>query len=232
MMRIGVALALLMLPLAAGAAGFAKQSIFLSRSSVTEGESVLIHAVVSNDASSIFKGTLVLRDGEEKIGTVPVSLEGGKAVAVSLSWEPAAGARTVSADLLDQEGKAVESMSETFTIKEKPKPIATTTVQSAATVESSEDIQEKIGSLSPGAQAATEPVFSAIDSARAKAAGALDNQLKIASAKLGTVQGAQTEAGQLPDTASGFWLALWTLYFYFLTVARFLVGNAALFYPV
>lgn len=237
-MRFTAAVALLMLPAFAMGAGFAKQTIFLSRSSVTEGEVVLIHAIVANDAQSPFAGTLILRDGEEEIGTVPVSLGAGEAFAGSVSWKPTAGKHTVSAELVDKAGAEQEKMSEDFTIKEKPKPAATTTQSgsgSAAAVQSSAGIQEQIGSFSPAAQSATAPVFGAIDSGRSKAADVLDNQLKLAKAKIGgDVQGAQTEAeeGQLPDTAGGFWLALWTVYFYLLTVLRFLIGNAAIFYPV
>ncbi|MCC7500295.1 hypothetical protein IT396_00605 [Candidatus Nomurabacteria bacterium] len=234
MKRIAAVLILLMFPTFVFAASFAKQSIFLSRSSVTEGESVLIHAVVSNDESATFKGSLVLRDGEEKVGTVPVTLESGKAIAVSVSWEPAAGKRTVHADLLDQSGEMVETMKESFTIAEKPKPAVKDDEEdlSAAAIESSKDIQNKIRSVSPGTSDAVAPVFTMIDSARSSAADVLDGQLTLAKKKLGQVEGAQTEEGALPETVGGFWLALWTLYLYVLTVLRFLIGNAAFFYPV
>ncbi len=239
LVRLCLLVCLLVSPLSALGAGFAKQSIFLSQSTVTEGESVLVHAVVANDAAAAFAGSLVIRDGDKKIGTVPVSLASGKAIAVSVSWEPPAGVRTVHADLLDSDGKQVETMSEAFTIKPKPEPApnqssAGSNSQSAATIESSKGIQDKIDDLSPAAGAAAAPVFTAIDSGRNAAADVLDNQLRIAGAKVGDVQGAQDERpdGSLPDTANGFWLALWTLYFYLLTVLRFLVGNAAVFYPV
>lgn len=221
-----------MFPTLVFAASFAKQSIFLSRSTVTEGESVLIHAVVSNDESITFKGSLILRDGDEKIGTVPVTLESGKAIAVSISWEPAAGKRTVHADLLNQSGEVVETMKESFSIAEKPKPVTITSEQSAATIESSKDIQDKIRSVSPGTSDAVAPLFSMIDSVRSSAADVLDDQLTLAKKKLGQVEGAHTEDGALPETVGGFWLALWTLYLYVLTILRFLIGNAAFFYPV
>lgn len=233
MVRILIPALLLLIPTSfVFGAGFAKQSIFLSRSSVTEGESVLIHAVVSNNDPATFKGKLELRDKDEPIGTVPVSLESGKAIAVSVSWEPTAGKRTVSADLIDQEGTVLETMSESFTIEAKPKPKATTTAQTAATIESSEDIQNRIGGFSPQVQQATAPVFSTLDGVRNTIANTLDGQLKTANAKLGKIAGAEDEnEGELPDTVGGFWLALWTVYFYILTVLRFLIGNAGIFYP-
>jgi hypothetical protein len=230
--------ALAIYPEVATAAGFAKQSLFLSRSDVIEGESVLIHTVVSNDARDPFKGTLALRDADQKIGSVPVSLKSGEAIAVSVSWVPQAGKRTVHAELMTDGGIAVESMSETFSIAERPKPppagAASSSDQSAASVQSSVNIQEKIGDLSPAVQQASAPVFNVLDAGREKAAHALDGQLNIAKAKLGDVQGAYDDRkeGELPSTVSGFWVALWTLYFYFLTVMRFLIGSAAIFYPL
>lgn len=242
MMRTAAVVVLLMLPTLALGVGFAKQSIFLSKSSVTEGDTVLIHAVVANDAAGTFSGSLVLRDGEEKVGTVPVNLGAGEAFAGSVSWKPLAGKHTISAELVDKAGEPVEVMSESFTIKDPPSPKATEGQENLAAVETSADIQEQIGNLSPSVQSATAPVFSAIDSGRSRVADVLDNQLVIAKAKIGgDVEGAETEreegdlpAGEagLPDTVGGFWLALWTVYFYILTVLRFLVGNAGVFYPV
>src|SRR3989344_4148677 len=87
------------LPAVALGAGFAKQSLFLSKGSVTEGEVVLIHAVLQNEASTKFAGDLSFTDGGEKIGTVPVTLGAGEAQAASISWKPSAGAHKVVAEL-------------------------------------------------------------------------------------------------------------------------------------
>src|SRR3990167_7657305 len=94
-------------------AGFAKQSLFLSKSSATEGETVLVHAVVVNDAASVFAGELVLSTGDKKIGAVPLSLNAGEAQAVSVSWKPASGSHTVIAELKNKEGEVAEKESTT-----------------------------------------------------------------------------------------------------------------------
>src|SRR3989344_4737812 len=161
------------LPSMAWGANFAKQSIFLSKSSVTEGETVLIHAVVSNDAASTFAGELVLAD-KEKIGTVPVSLSAGEAQAVSMSWKPLSGSRTVTAELKAKDGKTVEKESAIFYIKPKPAASAANAASAgqasqSASVGSSPPTQNEIASFSPGTAETAEPAFRMIDSAREKA---------------------------------------------------------------
>lgn len=236
--RLLVLACLVVAPAAAGAAGFAKQSIFLSQGSVTEGETVLVHAVVANDDGAAFAGALALSDNDGQIGSVPVSLKAGEAAAVSVSWKPAPGSQKVTAELKNKDGEVVEQMSETFAIKEKPKPVEEDSSSSrssgAAAIESSDAIKDAIGGVSPGVLGVMTPVFDAIDSGRNTVADTLDTQLVVAKAKVGKAQDADDAApeGPLPDVQGGFWLALWTIYFYILTVLRFLVGNAALFYPV
>jgi hypothetical protein len=138
------------IPLFASAAGFAKQSLFLSKSPVTEGETVLIHAVVSNDAATKFSGEVVFKDGESKIGSVTVAIAAGGANAVSLSWKPSAGSHMITAELTTSSGTVVEQESGSFSIQAKPKPITITTpATTSSTVESSDSIQQKIEDLNP-----------------------------------------------------------------------------------
>ncbi len=123
MKYIGLGLALvIILPFSAHAATFAKQSLFLSKTPVTEGDTVLIHAVVANDGTAKFDGDVVFKDADTKIGSVAVSIAQGGANAVSVSWKPAAGSHNITAELTASGGAVVESESATFLINEKPKP--------------------------------------------------------------------------------------------------------------
>ncbi len=237
-----VALSFLLLPSLAAAAGFANGSLFLSKSSVTEGDTVLIHAVVSNDESSKFSGTVVLLDAGTTIGTLPVSLAAGAAQTVSVSWEPTAGAHTVSAKLTATDGTVVQQESQTFTIAAKPKPASSiATDQSAAAVGSSADIQKSIANVSPQVADAAQPLFTVIDGARSGIADVLDTQITNTKTSLtktqnpGLVLGTSTKAIADPIVKNpwgSFWYVLYTAYLYILTVLRWLVGNAGIFYPV
>lgn len=224
-----------LVPMLASAAGFANQSIFLSKSPVTEGESVRIYATVSNPASDTFKGSVLISENGETIGTMPLTLTTGGAQTVSVVWKPTtAGAHTVKAALI-QDGTTAAEAQQTFTIQEKPKPKAVepdptdNTDQSAAAVESSAGIQESIQSISPAVGSAARPIFGAIDSVREKIAGVADQQLATIGPKVskGQVEGISTEA-----TQPWYWSIAYTIYFYILTLVRFLVGSAGIFYPL
>lgn len=231
-MKYGLVAALFLVPTLAWAAEFATQSIYLSKDHVTEGQTVLIHAVVSNEIDLAFTGTLTFADASSTIGSVPVSLAAGESSVASVSWKPLAGSHAISATLKDNKGNTVENQSQTFLVDpdpNKPVPEATST---PALIEPSTSIQEGIGSLSPQAESYAQPVFNAIDSARSSAATVLDQQLAATKAKVGpgpSVLGAQTQkSGALDST----WHILTTLYFYLLTLLRFVVGSAGVFYPL
>ncbi len=232
-------LALLLLPTFASAAGFAKQSLFLSKSVVTEGDTVLIHAVVNNEASTGFAGTMTFSEGSATIGTVPVSLDAGEAAAVSVSWKPVNGARTVVAEL-KKGADIVEKQSATFAVAAKIAPVSNTnSLQSAAAVESSAKIQESIAGVSPTAADVTAPVFTLVDGGRAALSDVLDAQIANTKKNLGPAAGAPSEVlgAEVVRNASenpmgAFWLILQTLYLYFLTLLSFIISSAGIFYPV
>ena len=230
---LGLAL-LIMFPLGALGAGFAKQSLFLSKTPVTEGETVLIHAVVANEGALKFTGEVVFKDGEVKIGAVAVSIAPGGANAVSVSWKPTSGAHAIAAELTDEDGAVVERQSAHFTINEKLKPTSAAEATSTP-VESSAQLQESIESTFPAIASFTGPIFSSLDSLRGQAAGMLDRGIEWAKEKSGgkkpsNILGSATDASQ-----GGFMGAagsiLSTIALYLFSILRFIVGNAGIFYP-
>lgn len=226
MQRLYVLFVLLLItPLYAGATGFAKESLFLSKSPVTEGEAVFIHSVVANDNSAAFSGEVVFRDGETKIGGVAVTLAPGEAQAVSVSWQPATdGSHRIVAELTNTDGLITESESATFIIQKKE--VATET----SGVESSEQLQEVIAGISPQVASASAPVFSTIDNLRQKGVDALTEGESWAKAKKrGEVAGESDEKEGIVATATGL---VATLLLYVFSALKFLLSNAALFYPV
>ncbi|HVU79860.1 MAG TPA: Ig-like domain-containing protein [Candidatus Paceibacterota bacterium] len=229
-------LLLAILPLPALAAGFAKQSLFLSKEPVTEGETVLIHAVVANENAQKFSGDVVFKDGDTNVGSVAVTIASGGANAVSVSWKPSAGSHKVTAELTDAQGAVVEQQDATFKIEKKP-DTASNKDSAAAAVESSRKIQEKIEDYSPAAASAAAPVFSTIDSARSKAADALDSGIgwakdKTGGKEVGEVLGSSTKDPSPSSFMDTLWFIFATLALYVLTVLRFVVGSAGIFYPV
>lgn len=221
------------------AAGFAKSSLFLSKTSVTEGDSVLIYAPIQNSATSSFAGSVAFSEGSAAIGSVAVSLKAGEARVVSVSWTPVAGAHAVTAELKNTD-TVVEKQSATFTVAAKPVATAATAspADSAAAIQSSTQVKDWLGNISPVVETALLPVFNTIDPLRQNAANFLDGQMAETKPKLpGNILGIQTQSTS-PDTSSSgnlgssFWGILWTLYFYILTILNFLIVNAAIFYPI
>ena len=213
---------------------FAPSSLFLSNERVVEGDTVFIHAVVQNNSTTTFPGELVIHSNQSEVGSVPVVLSSGEVRAVSVSWTPRAGTHDVVAALNNTSGTVVQSERKTFTVGAKPTPAAATQ-NAAAAVESSENIRQTIESVSPAAGNALSPVLRLVDGSRSAIAEVLDAEIERATPKVGTlpsvVAGANT-AIETPEQGSWLGSIAYTIYFYILTVLRFVIGSAGVFYPL
>lgn len=233
--------ALLLLPGVAFSAGFAKQSLFLSKTPVTEGESVLIHTVVQNENTQTFDGSLVVfaqkgSNEKEKIGTVAVSIAPGGANTVSVSWKPSAGDYTVTAELTDKSDAAIETQTAHFSIKEKPKP-AELVDQSNSEVQSSAEVQAMIAKFIPGANDIGKPFFETVDSLRFKAGRVLDQGISWSKAKVGTQKAGDVLGASAKNTTpqgllgtASYLAGMISLYVF--SVLKWIVANSGIFYPV
>lgn len=235
MKRFLVAL-LLLFPSVALAAGFATQSIFLSQSPVTVGNTVRVHATISNDAATSFSGSVSLLDGPASLGSVPVTLPAGAAVTISANWTPqTSGTHNITARLVSSAGATIQETSANFDVLAPPAPSADAGASQSASVQSSQQIQNDIAQYSPQAAQAAQPAFSTVDSLRSDAANFLNNQLATTKKSLAgapEVLGTSTVAQAQSNPAGTFWFVLKTLYLYVLTVLLFLINNAAVFYPL
>jgi len=232
-------LALGLFPSVVFGAGFARQSIFLSKTQVFEGDSVLVHTIVANEAVEKFAGTLTITEGDEKIGTVPVALAAQEAQAISISWKPVAGSHTLTATLRDTSEEIAEKTTATFRVNQKPQPADESAGMSG--VESSENIQQQLANLSPGVAEAAAPVFSSVDSVRNSAVSTIDKGIewaeeqtaskKKASTAGGLVLGASTstESGGIMST---IWTILATIALHTLSILRYIIANPAICYPL
>jgi len=124
----------------------------------------------------------------------------------------------------------------TFWLVPKPKPKPAATSSQAAAVESSQGIQNGIAQYSPQAAQYSQPVFATIDRVRTSAANVLDTQMVHTREKLDTEPGdvlaSESTKHAVSNPFGAFWYILQTLYFYLLTLLRFIVGSAGVFYPL
>ena len=219
---------LMAIPAAVLAAGFATTPLFLSQSSPTQGDTVLIYSPIENNTSSPFSGNLTFSQSDgTPIGTVAVSLNAGGAQIVSVSWTPMSGSQTVKATLDDSGGNQIEQESATFSIAAPP--VTTQPVGSSA------GIEDAIASTSPALGSVMTPILSTIDGARTAAANALGQGIAWSQQQAeGQVLGASTEAS---TTATAGWentakTVGATILLYLLTALRYVVANVILFYPL
>ena len=149
---------------------------------------------------------------------------------------------TESTDVVLSAAKKEGSTPVTFTlyVTQKPKPVpVATNPQSAAAIESSDAIQQQISNISPPVEAYVKPVFTLIDGGRNAAADLLDTELAKTKNNLGpnagapsAVLGAEATQNATKNPMGAVWYLLQTLYFYLLTLLRFIVGSAGVFYPI
>jgi hypothetical protein len=212
------------------AAQFAPSSLFLSQADVTEGETVLIYAVVSNENQTVFEGELAFADGTREIETVPISLAPGEARTASVSWTPLAGSHTVTAQLQDMSGSVVQEQSATFVVKKVATAQEEPTTSSPSAVESSQDIQQGITNLSEPVGSTLRPVFEVVDTLRQKGVDAIDSQITALRPKLpGTTAGSADSTNAAQDSPLEI---VWTALFYLFSILRFVIASAGVFYPL
>lgn len=232
MLRVFIIGLLFLAPLTSLAAGFAKESLFLSTANPIEGETVLIHAIVSNETSGAFAGEISFAEGKSALGSVPVALSRGEARVFSISWLPGAGSHTLVATLTEQSGTAAGEVTQTFSVAAKI--TQSSAQQISGGVDSSLAIQEQISDISPAVGNVLSPGFAIVDSARSKAVGAIDSGVDWAKAQVntkpsGNILGSQTiEPNTFSDTAR--FIAA-TILLYVLSVLRWVVASAGVFYP-
>lgn len=234
-MKFLAGLALFILPCTVLAAGFAPGALFLSETPVIQGDTVRIWAVVTNSATTTFDGTLVFKEGDTALGSVAVSLAAGGTQTVSTDWSPLAGNHTIIADLESDSGAIAQEETATFAVQPPPSPQASEGAAADSAVQSSQSIQDSIGSVSPQVESVVAPAFTFVDGVRQTAANAVGGQLSTAQQKVAAGQPvSSTNVGgmSVPSSTGGFFYILWMAYFYLLTILQFIIVNAAVFYPV
>lgn len=232
---------LLCIPSLTLAAGFAKQSMFLSQSSVAEGNTVLIYAVVENDSATSFTGALKFADQMGSIGSVPVSLAAGQAATVSVSWKPVVGPHAVVANLTTLTGQTVESDKASFVVHPAPphSQVSTTTAMNdlvlnelsrpkdqTVSIQTSDALEQWIAHVAPPVANITAPVFSAVDSGRlagAKKLGAGGTWAQDALSKAAVAPGGWLNT---------LWLISMTILLYLCSTLGYVLKNLGIFYPV
>jgi hypothetical protein len=223
-------------------AGFARSSLWLSSQEITEGQSATLYASLSNTGEKL-DGEVSFLDNGTQFGKVSIALAPGEGRIISVSWKPAeGGTHALKAILADAGGKAIDELSIAVVVQNKPATEQEAKV--AAAIESSDSIQKAIAEYVPQASGIANPVFEKLDSLRGSGTVFLDGQIAEATQKLeetkskkevlakAKVLGAESDDAKSEDRKLTVTYLLNTLLLYTLSVIRFALSHAAVFYPL
>ncbi len=218
------------------AAGFAKQALFLSQSTVYEGQTVFIYAVVTDDTPTYFQGELRFSDATELIGTVPVSLKPGHAATVSVPWTPKAGEHTITAKLVTGDDTQTENQKATFYVSKVPSPPQTSAIDPLvtkpkvqgplpSTVDTSTPILNSIDRFFPSIAQSVAPMFFSVDTFRKNSVKNLDQGTLWSKKEI-------SKAATAPSgTSNTLWMILSTFVLYICASLIYSLGSISIFYP-
>ena len=225
------------------------------------GQKVRVYAIVSNNSPISFMGSVNISADGTLLGSPSSTLAIGATQTVSASWTPTTpGDHVITAQLTADDGSVVQQVSQTFTITTPPPPPVDPDAVGSSTdgnafvgdngYQPSTGIQDAIASVSPALATDTQSVFSAIDGLRQAISIFLNGQITGANQALTVIHAAasssiatdtpntftnlQPIASTVPSLATSqnsVKSIFWNIYLYALLALRFLIDNAAIFYP-
>ncbi|OGG71320.1 hypothetical protein A3F27_00690 [Candidatus Kaiserbacteria bacterium RIFCSPHIGHO2_12_FULL_53_13] len=171
--------------LAAGAdlpAGFAPNSIWVSRTQITAGDSINIFTVIYNSSDAPLEGAVGFTVDGRPVGTRNFSVKAGETQTESVPWTASAGTHSVFARIekisnADTSASAsiLNRTTDTITISVAEPPPPTPSAQAISSVASA--IKTVVASSTPIVISATQKLYGITEDARKGAVGALEKQL-------------------------------------------------------
>jgi hypothetical protein len=179
--------------------GFPSQSLWLSKTSLTEGDSVQIFAPIYDSGTGKIQGDVVFLVDDTEIGSVRFSLDAGESKIASLSWSAKEGAHTVSAEIRNASGETPDAALSLS--REKTEPLSVSVAAApppapavAALRSAGGALAAAVSAAAPAVSGAVEAAFSETEALRNGAKTALEASLAADTpASAGKVLGAETE---------------------------------------
>lgn len=231
----------------AAAIGFSGEPVWLSNTPVIEGETVLVHAALTNGAEQPLTGTLIFRADGTSIGSVPINLKAEEARVVSVSWTPKSGTYELAVELANPSvpsAKRTETLKVSVASREATRSAAASAlgVQSLSSnpqFTDSSSIQTAIAGVSADVGAVVAPGFIAVDSWRKSGSDFLNTKSAAAKAevsalsdKKAALKEADTPEAKKESRNLTLWQMVRTLLLYIYQALNLLVSKAGVFYPV
>lgn len=221
------------------AAGFAPQSLFVSKESPAAGEEILIHATVFNNESKSVNGSVEFAVDGDPVGAEEFELAAGEAKIISMKWKATSGEHQFNAYIDGSaEIKLTTSSSVKVTVRDEP----VSQVQQLASALSG-GISSVLASSSPAVQSVASNIYAKTESWREAGLAYLSDALKDATSSpailssstgatstesRGTILGTSTIAAGTESSESSLFSSTRNATVRFLQV---IFGSAAFFYP-
>ena len=220
--------------------GFPSGSLWLSKTSVTEGESVQIFAPIYNAGAEKLSGDVAFLVDESPIGTVHFTLGAGESQIASMSWSAKQGAHAVSAKIentLGEVSKADVALSkeETGSIDvtvapPPPQPAIVKILTGAGNA-----VSTAVAASLPAVSSTLSAVLGETESIRTQAKDALEKNLASAApSSEGQVLGTEIErpSGTALAASAASAVPSFSPLRIITEVALFIVSYAWVFYPL
>ena len=170
-------------------AGFPPQSIWVSNTKATAGDTIEIFTVVYNGSGEKLSGTVVFTVNGEKIGAKEFELAEGTSALVSAEWKASTGEHRVAAALEDTSAELTQKETATITITVAEPPPPPPLVNAA--VIASEVIADAAQAATPVISEVANTTYEFIESLRRNAVSKLEKAAG-GNATAGNVAGTST----------------------------------------
>lgn len=249
MWKLAAVASLAIAPLFAFAApsGFSHEPIWLSSTPVVEGDTVLIHAALTNGGDGALTGTLIFRDEGKTLGSVPVNLKKDEARVVSISWAPKAGIHEIAVELTNpsqEAAKRTETLRVVVASKETSRPAEAAAAASLASVgmdtayTDSTKIQGTILGISDTVGGLIGPVLDVVDDWRkdgnaylTEKSAATKTEVEALNEKKEALAEDSSDDAKKERRSATMWQIGKTLLLYIYQGLNMLISKAGIFYP-
>lgn len=205
-------LLLLFMPLASFAAsvpaGFPASSLWLSRTDLTDGESVTIYTVVYNSSDASVALDVTFKVDAQVLGTKSITAAPGTTQIVSHAWSAEEGSHAFTAHLSGDVTELAATNTATTSVSVAPKPPPPEAV--LQTVAAATAVESAIASTTPVVQNIASSTFATTESIRASTVKVLE-KLASSTTPKGEVLGAEDEQPITPEenAATSFDISAW-----------------------
>jgi len=183
-------------------AGFPLQSVWISKTNVTAGETITLFTVIYNADDEELRGTVVFTVDEERVGAKDFELAEGASTLISAEWKASTGEHRVAAAIEDTSRELTQKETATITITVAELPPPPPLVNAAVTA--SVVIADAARAAKPVVTEVANTAYEFVESLRLDAVSKLENATRgsVAGTSTANISGFNQSSVETPSGAS------------------------------